>query len=88
MIVDLAPLRTLFPRSITFDCQRTKGGRLLILERVLSDWVRGGGCFFAKTALPRVKQEGGEVEKKSANVEHQSDMAACLSDIGFHIINL
>lgn len=64
MIVDLAPLRTLFPRSITFDCRCTKGGRLLILERVLSDWARGGGrrggggCFFVKTALPRVKQEG------------------------------
>lgn len=89
MIVDLAPLRTLFPRSITFDCHRTKGGRLLILERVLSDWVRGGkrrrGLLFREDCITESETGRGEEKKKAVmwNIK-----VTWQSDIGFHIINL
>lgn len=60
MNVDLAPLKTLFPQSITFDCYCTKGK----VVNIRASFVGGGGLgvgvrktVFANTALASVKQE-------------------------------
>lgn len=39
MNVDLAPLKTLFPQSITFDCYCTKGK----VVNIRASFVGGGG---------------------------------------------
>lgn len=41
MNVDLAPLKTLFPQSITFDCYCTKGK----VVNIRVSFVGGGGGF-------------------------------------------
>ena len=76
MNVDLAPFKNLFPQSITFDCYCTKRKVVNIRESLL------GGGSFCRDCISKC-----EAGKRKCNVEHQSDMAECICNIGFHIMN-
>lgn len=65
--VDLAPLKTLFPQSITFDCCSTKGEVVNI--RVRGGEGHDGKAAFAEVALPRAKNEKGKAEHQSYTTE-------------------
>lgn len=61
--MDLAPLKTLFPQSITFDCCSTKGEVVNIRAR--RGGRHDGTTEFAEVALLRAKNEKGMAEHQS-----------------------